>query len=316
MVFERSLAIIRSRRRLGLIVPHSIAATYRAKDIQELILSELSAYLSYYSRRPGKLFDGADQCLCIVIGIKTDGEKQYFSTTYRRWYTEERPNLFALTSYTSIPLRQYWDKYHVFPKVGHSDEVAAFSLLGRQRELGAVMRNSGAEFYCHRISRYFIKATNFVPYFCSERDGIKRSDDFKLYAAADSRFVPSITAALSSTTFYWFWRAMFDGYHCGKDNIQAFPFNPGQLSADVGKQLEDLSNSLSESLKENAQRKTVRYRGTGVVEYDEFNVKASRGIVDKVDTALAAHYSFPPEISDFIINYDIKYRMGGADEEE
>src|SRR5574340_956742 len=109
---------------------------------------------------------------------------------------------------------------------------------------------------------------------------------------------------------------MFDGYHCGKDNIQAFPFNPEQLSTDVGEQLESLSNLLSESLKENAQRKTVRYRGTGIVEYDEFNVKASRAIVDKIDVSLAAHYGFTPEISDFIINYDIKYRMGGADEEE
>lgn len=318
MVFERSMAILRREGRLGLIVPHSIAATYRAKELQELILKHLSANFSYYSRRPGKLFDGADQCLCIVIGLKTDErERKYFSTTYRRWYTEERPNLFALTAYVSTPLKQYWDRYHVFPKVGHADEVGAFTLLGRQRELGASMRASGAEFYCHRISRYFIKATDFIPYFCSERDGIKRSDDFKIYAMADARFVAPVTAALSSSTFYWFWRAMFDGYHCGKDNIQAFPFDPRQMSDDVEVQLESLSNTLSESLKGNAQRKTVRYRGTGIVEYDEFNVKASRSIVDKIDVTLASYYGFPSDISDFIINYDIKYRMGaGADEEE
>ena len=222
----------------------------------------------------------------------------------------------VLQGFLSTPLKQYWDRYRVFPKVGHSDEVAAFNLLDRQRELGASMRASGTEFYCHRISRYFIKATDFIPYFCSERDGIKRSDDFKVYATTEARFVPLITAALSSSTFYWFWRAMFDGYHCGKDNIQAFPFDPRQMSDDIGDQLENLSSTLMESLKENAQRKTVRYRGTGIVEYDEFNVKASRPIVDKIDVALASHYGFPSDISDFIINYDIKYRMGGADEDE
>jgi len=52
MVFERSLAILRRDGRLGLIVPHSIAATYRANDLQELILKQLTAYFSYYSRRP------------------------------------------------------------------------------------------------------------------------------------------------------------------------------------------------------------------------------------------------------------------------
>ena len=106
MVFERSLAILRRDGRLGLIVPHSIAATYRANDLQELILKQLTAYFSYYSRRPGKLFDGADQCLCIVMGSKIDErDKKYFSTTYRRWYTEERPNLFALTAYVRDTLK-------------------------------------------------------------------------------------------------------------------------------------------------------------------------------------------------------------------
>jgi len=31
---------------------------------------------------------------------------------------------------------------------------------------------------------------------------------------------------------------------------------------------------------------------------------------------LARHYGFTDEELDFIINYDIKYRMGGADDEQ
>ncbi|MDO8367215.1 MAG: hypothetical protein Q7T20_10485 [Saprospiraceae bacterium] len=38
---------------------------------------------------------------------------------------------------------------------------------------------------------------------------------------------------------------------------------------------------------------------------------------DAIDTVLAAHYGFTEEELDFIINYDIKYRMGrGSGEEE
>jgi hypothetical protein len=33
-------------------------------------------------------------------------------------------------------------------------------------------------------------------------------------------------------------------------------------------------------------------------------------IIDEIDTVLAAHYGFTEEELDFIINYDIKYRMG------
>ena len=33
-------------------------------------------------------------------------------------------------------------------------------------------------------------------------------------------------------------------------------------------------------------------------------------IIDEIDRALADHYGFTDEELDFIINYDIKYRMG------
>ena len=44
----------------------------------------------------------------------------------------------------------------------------------------------------------------------------------------------------------------------------------------------------------------------------------NKQILDEIDTVLAKHYGFTKEELDFIINYDIKYRMGrdgGADAE-
>jgi hypothetical protein len=38
--------------------------------------------------------------------------------------------------------------------------------------------------------------------------------------------------------------------------------------------------------------------------------KLSKAIIDEIDAALAEHYVFTDEELDFIINYDIKYRMG------
>lgn len=36
----------------------------------------------------------------------------------------------------------------------------------------------------------------------------------------------------------------------------------------------------------------------------------SKPIIDQIDTVLAEHYGFTGAELDFIINYDIKYRMG------
>jgi hypothetical protein len=44
--------------------------------------------------------------------------------------------------------------------------------------------------------------------------------------------------------------------------------------------------------------------------------KKSKSIIDEIDAVLAEHYGFTAEKLAFIINYDIKYRMGKGSEEE
>lgn len=48
----------------------------------------------------------------------------------------------------------------------------------------------------------------------------------------------------------------------------------------------------------------------GRVRYQRFRPKAIKGIIDEIDEVLAMHYGFTDEELDFIINYDVKYRMG------
>ena len=63
-------------------------------------------------------------------------------------------------------------------------------------------------------------------------------------------------------------------------------------------------------------RKNTFYKATGQVIYDEFYPKLSKPIIDKIDKILARHYGFTEEELDFIINYDIKFRMGDGLNEE
>ncbi|WKZ14286.1 MAG: hypothetical protein QY317_10255 [Candidatus Jettenia caeni] len=57
-------------------------------------------------------------------------------------------------------------------------------------------------------------------------------------------------------------------------------------------------------------RRIYNYKTSGKVEYDEFYLKKSKPIIDEIDKVLAQHYGFTDEELDFIITYDIKYRMG------
>ena len=49
---------------------------------------------------------------------------------------------------------------------------------------------------------------------------------------------------------------------------------------------------------------------TGKTETQSFKIQKSKPIIDEIDHVLAKHYGFTNEELDFIINYDIKYRMG------
>ena len=50
--------------------------------------------------------------------------------------------------------------------------------------------------------------------------------------------------------------------------------------------------------------------------YDEYYPKKSKLIIDSIDKSLKVHYKFTEEDLDFIINFDIKYRMGDELNEE
>ena len=67
---------------------------------------------------------------------------------------------------------------------------------------------------------------------------------------------------------------------------------------------------LMEAYKINSER--IRY---GKAEVDQFYVANCRPTIDEIDKVLAKHYGFTEEELDFIINYDIKYRMGKELEE-
>jgi len=53
----------------------------------------------------------------------------------------------------------------------------------------------------------------------------------------------------------------------------------------------------------------TRTRRDGVA-LQEFSPSKSKPILDEIDQVLARHYGFTEEELDFIIHYDIKYRMG------
>jgi hypothetical protein len=96
--------------------------------------------------------------------------------------------------------------------------------------------------------------------------------------------------------------------------LLTFPIDFAALSRETMNAMKRFGTSHEKSLNANSVRRRIKYRATGWIEYDEFYPRLSKDIADEIDGILAKCYGFTTEELDFIVNFDIKYRMGQEEE--
>ena len=113
---------------------------------------------------------------------------------------------------------------------------------------------------------------------------------------------------LSSSLFYWNYIGYTDCRNLTKSFIDNFKF-VNSIGKDCN--LVASGEKLFANYESTKYTKNTTYRTTGRnVVYDEYYPKFSKKYIDEIDKIIAKHYGFTEEELDFIINYDIKYRMG------
>ena len=141
-------------------------------------------------------------------------------------------------------------------------------------------------------------------------DGEKLSVSIKTISSKTEIDANVVCAILNSGIFY-FWFILFsDCRHLNMREIENFPISYKTIDVQTKLSLKEKNVFLMADFEKNKNRKTTNYKTTGMVEYDEYFPKLSKPIIDEIDKELAKHYGFTDEELDFIINYDIKYRMG------
>ena len=115
----------------------------------------------------------------------------------------------------------------------------------------------------------------------------------------------------SSNLFWWYYSLNFDMF-----NLKDYMIFSFRLTYDINKSLIELSLSLEEDMNKKKNILVFNSKTRGIVESYVYKKKLSKPIIDEIDKVLARHYGFTEEELDFIINYDIKYRMGDELNEE
>lgn len=301
-VIERVSRIICQKGKTGMIIPHSSICTDRMDSLYNLF-KVCKGWFSTYDTRPSKLFDGVDQRILIYIL----GAPKTYTTRYYRWNTDFRPYLFNLICYTH---GTFIDKYVSLSKISTDTEGAILNKVFTNKTVAFLYAKSGKyNIFYHGAPRYFTRATTFVPYFYNEKDGEKLSVSIRKVSFAEKYVSEIVSCLICSSLFYFWFVATSDCRHLNSREVDNFPCSLNN-DLEFKEKMTELCNLLMKDFLDKKFRKSTYYKATGQVVYDEFYPKLSKPIIDEIDKVLAKHYGFTDEELDFIINYDIKYRMG------
>ena len=309
---ERSLDLLSTNRRFGFIVQAPVVSTQRMSPLRAL-LHKRSAFNAFatFDDRPSKLFQGMDHCrVCIVLSLTGKaGPKALTATTrYHKWYREESSTLLDLVQYEQVSISL---PDAVIPKFRSGTELGIYDkVLSQPKTLGSMLTSEPTE------NRIYYKITGVGHWFTFTtspprfwRDGIEGSSTRENSVCFPSALVRDTAfCCLWSTLHYWLYQARTNCRDFNPSDLEALPI-PNSVTGGVTN-FSQLAQQITNRLEETSDVASASYNVGGNVRYQRFTPKLAKPIIDEIDTVLARYYGFTEEELDFIINYDIKYRMG------
>lgn len=305
-MIERSYHIGSNKCLCGMIVPISAFSNASMNDLQCFMKNEFGTlWISTFHQRPAALFTGVLQRLSIFIGNKNTSRKEYYTTHVMRWYSNNRHLLFDSIRY--IKSKQDYTKH--FLKLGwHVEATIADKFYKQNQILNYVLKNTQNNKIYYRTAGggYWVTILN------SEFATSSLSN--KSMAFKEDVSSKAISATLNSNLFWWYYCVNYD--HFNFKDYMIFGFRMNYHKAQNVDSLIRLSDEMEETLLKNARHYIIKSKTRGCNETITYNKSQTKNIMDKIDMALAQTYDLTQEELDFILNYDIKYRMGIDDSDE
>lgn len=315
---ERSLQLLKSGGSFSFIVQLPLVSSSRMSSLRQY-LSQQCSLLSLIpcDDRPGKLFEGLQHCRsCIFIARKRSetAGTSVFTTRYNRWATEVRGTLFQNLQFTAVAGDHLLQRQ--FPKLAslHPPIFQKIFMFAKYPMRRALSPDATAHFiFYQEATQYWVKATVGLPYYAKNgKVDTPAHGRYLYFRIADTAH--AACALLNSSLFYSYFISYGDCFHLSDALVTNVPVTASALEDELARKL---SYALMMGLKANASRKAIKTHDGATISYDEFNVSESKPIIDEIDRLLARHYGLTEEHLDFIINYDIKFRMGaGAEGDE
>ncbi|MCZ8195567.1 MAG: Eco57I restriction-modification methylase domain-containing protein [Aquidulcibacter sp.] len=304
LFIERAESLLSKFGSTSMILPMSLVSTSRMKSVQEIIENSRQTWYSNFAWRPAKLFDTVNRALTIYVANPSDNPEVH-TTGYIKWTSESRDQIISNLHYISASTERpsFW-----VPKFQHRIEPSMLKKIFAQPHTLERIWGSGANqvYYRNTGGLYWKVFTTERPRFFVNgvAGSSSRETRLPLRDGFDQRVVVAI---LSSTTFWWWYTIASNLRDLNPADIQAFRINDAILN---DPHLIEAGEKYLKDLELNSHMLTREQRQTGTTQTQSFKIQRSKPLIDAIDNLLAPHYGFNEEELDFIVNYDIKYRMG------
>lgn len=298
LVGERCNQIASKDSSIGYIIPLSGLSITGFQPFQKEIFENRITWNSFYSgdRNPSELFTGVKIRAGIYLS-RACSKTQKFVTRYLKYYASERGILFSKLCYVENDSSLSAIKY-----AGELGKSVLEKLEKQNKVLASEFINEDT-FYYHAAPIYWCKALFDVN--TLEENDLNIADSYKKKSIS-KKYKDLAFVLINSSLFFYYWIAESDCYNLTQKYISEIKV-PEKFDNAV---IKSLAKRLNLDLNNNIQIAEYQYRNRGSVRFAQFFPKLSKPIIDEIDKVLAAHYGFTEEELDFIINYDIKYRMG------
>lgn len=310
---ERSESLRHPQGLISLIIPLSMMATPNMQSVMEMMNATYNGiWVSYYSNRPDQLFEGAQNFLAIYVATANSHVSHKHTTGLRRWPGQLRDTVFETLHYAPIDLSRTYRSY-AYPKFQSALDQSIWDKLNALPErlsyFASHQFSSGeSALYCYG-GVYWTKARNFDSFVV--RNGVKAVSTadrpFKLREGVPAE---SVVAILNSSLHFWFWTNFSD---CRNKTYNVMLDMPMSGTMVRNPALSTLGSDLMDGYRENAEQKIRDGRNRTV--FTEFYPKKSKPIIDEIDREIGELIGLSADEIDYIINYDVRFRMG-ADEDD
>ena len=314
---ERSLILKSRYGRFGMILPNSSISADKMSPLQNKLCLNNIAWVSNFAWRPSKLFEGANMLLAIVLLVATDEIQSTYTTRYYKWYKEFRDSLFQNLSFNDVTNIVLEGSIPKFPDIIYNSILQKLTKKAPNQYIADSFSSySKHVIYYFRAVLYWIKVLDKEPIFKEDGENVVTGEMKPIFSKdAEARYI--LASLLSSSLFFTHYITWSS---CQVINARDFHlhFDLSKIQSNYKKRLFELGKTLQTDYQHNSNIMTRNYAKRDrqfVMRKQYFYIRKSKLIIDEIDEVLAQHYGFTNEELDFIINYDIKYRMGNTDDE-